>query len=235
MSTQTADAPDWFRGDQWQNPSPLVQEVAQSQPGVATYGPFNVIQWESLFVSLVNSERVNGIVQWCLDPAGTIVVGTQVFQAEAGVTYLDVLPVVAPYCLVSVTWHSGGGSATETFFLTPIRGSDPWKKPVGNLVLITQPGAVLAGAGGTTNQLALFVTSGKATLAVGTDSTSWVASLYTLTTLGVQAGQLGILGTSIAGPSSLCDVSLPASTAQLTVVNNDAAPRTFRYSLVLSR
>ena len=235
MSTQTADAPDWFQGGQWQNPAPFVQEINVTQPGVATYGPFEVMHWESLLIQLVSNNRVFGGIAWSTDAAGANVVGQQSFAAEAGVSYVDVLPVIAPFVTLSITWFVGVGSATETFFLSPALGSDPWKKPVGDLTLIGNSGQLIAGGGTTFNQLALFVTTGRAVLACGTDSTNWFASLFPLSTAGTQAGQLALIGTSIPGPASMAAVTLPAASCKLSVVNNDAGARTFRFSLVLSR
>ena len=227
--------PDWFRGDQWQNPSPMVQEINVAQTGIVNYGLFNVQQWEQLLISIVSTAAVGGSIAWFTDPGGLDQIGFQTFTSTAAFGYVDTLPVIGPYVNVSVAWNLASSPVTESMFLLPVRGSDPWKRPLNNLVIAHDPGVVIAGGGGAVNRDGAFTTTGRAIIAVGTDSPNWIASVFPLAVPAAQDGQLALLGTSIPGPSSSAELALPAQTVRVTMVNNDANPHTFRMSLVIAR
>ena len=234
MSTQVIDSPDWLENNQLQNPAPLVYENSVNHNGPVAYGPFIVAHWEALTINVVSSARLSVSVQWFADTAATQQVGFQNAQSVANVPYIDVLPVIAPVVQLLIDYAPGPGAVPTSTVILPMIGGDPWKRPLADLnvfVGFTQ----VVGASSTVSVTGQFTTTGRAILGVATDATAWQASLFPMSNLGNQQGQLAFIGTTPAQPVNTQDVSLPAKTVKLSLVNGDAVARTFNYSLVIER
>lgn len=234
MSTQTADSPDFFQGQQWQNPVPLVYESNVSNPPTKSYGPFNVIHWEGLLINTQSSATLSGTATWFADMAQTMPVGTQTFQCALGIPYIDIWPVVAPFVRLDITYGPGPGPYTTSLIVLPVLGGDPWKRPLLDLNVFATGTANQAP--GVTTKLPQLVTTGKAHFGVWTDATSWSFTLMPTTGVFGVAGALAALG-NIA-PAVLnytAAVSLPAQPVNLNINNGDAVNRNFRWSLVIER
>jgi hypothetical protein len=235
MSTQTSDFPDWLNSTQQQNIVPYVdaENVARAG-GTVTFGPFYVAQWSYLQVFCLSTDFTIGGIQYAFDSTFTVVVAELDFGTNANLQYSDVVPVIAPWVRLVITFNAAVPPVQTYVRLYPALTADPFKRALGRLYVMQGVGVVIAGSGSVTVG-PLVVTTGQAQLAINTNANQWVANVQAVNTSGATIAQLCRLSSTIGGDTAEGFVFLPADPVTLTLFNNDAVARTFDYGLVLAR
>lgn len=235
MSTQTSDFPDWFNSTQQTNITPFVDaENVARNGGPVTFGPFYVAQWAWLQVYVLSTDFTIGAVQYAFDSSFAVVVAELDFDTNANMQYSDVVPVIAPWARLVITFNATVPPVQTYVRLYPALTDDPYKRGLGQLYVMKGAGVVI-GAGASVTVTPLVITTGRARLAINNNATGWVANLSTIDTTGADQSQLCRLASALGGGAAQDSVTLPSDPTKLVLTNLDGAPRAFTYGLVLER
>lgn len=219
--------PDWARQSAEQDVTLLYQTgtVLNAASNTATFF-VGVMPYLSIFYNIAtNRGRLTAF--WCLDQAGTQVVGVDKFLTAAAGSVACNIPVLGPWVFFARE-ASAYPDTVDTRIVMAQAPRIPSDEPPFLPMLFNVEAAAVA-AGATVNVNSVRTLPGLATLCVDTALATWTAFLRALEFAGTFQYLYSLRNTSLPGPRL---ITLPATSVRLAFTNTTAAAGTFSASLI---
>ena len=188
----------------------------------------NVSYYNTIIVSAVCTNETNFYLisfNWFTDSSGSVQIGTTEYCPTPGTVNTFVVPIIAPWCQVTVTHLSGG--VIQSWHLSCYGSQNGFSN-----VASEQAGAPLlhgdrnVGASGNSQFGPGPLAVGPATLSLWhANNNSWLASLHYFDPTALAYNQYMVLNGSEYGQGAVLRISLPPSPVYVLFTNQDTSTR----------